>query len=650
MCGIAGVVSADQRLVEPAVRSMMRAMVHRGPDDEGFEQFPIAAGGHAAGLASGTVGFGFRRLAILDLSAAGHQPMVHRETGDCLIFNGEIYNFRWLRAKLQSLGLEVRSSGDTEVLLHALVAWGEKALDELDGMFAFAFYHAKSRRVLLARDPFGIKPLYVARANRAFVFASEVRAVLASGLVPDDLDPAGIASFLAYGAPQDPLTVHRAIQSFPAGSCEWIGADAASRSPAARRYWRFPDVAGSVEEAKAVRAVQMQLNASVRDQCISDVPLGVFLSGGIDSAALAAVARNHRAPIHTFSVGFESSGGTDELADAAATARALGAYHRQTILDDDWIQLQWREWLQAADRPSIDGLNTYVVSGVVKDSGTTVALSGLGADELFGGYPTFSRAAKATRLLWPLAFVPQRFRQSFAQVVCAALPAGKRAKAIDVVSGGTTPLELASQFRRLTSNAGMQAIGFDARALGLTRQFLPPTASEAFGTVGSDAFRAVSQAECLLYMGNTLLRDSDTNSMAHSLEIRVPFLGRWFADAVSALPSSVKNPPNAAPKYLLRKALGSVLPYDLFTRPKRGFSLPIGEWMFGPLRDQCEGAISTLAACPIFPSDSIHQLWKGYSAQRHALHWSRPLSLVVLGNYLQQSHARVGQASACRLP
>jgi len=644
MCGIAGVVSADARLVEPAVRSMMRALVHRGPDDEGYEQFPIAAGGHSTGPAAGTVGFGFRRLAILDLSPAGHQPMVHPETGDCLIFNGEIYNFRWLRAKLEGLGMRVRSSGDTEVLLHALVAWGEKALDELDGMFAFAFYHAKSRRVLMARDPFGIKPLYVAHANRAFVFASEVRAVLASGLVPDDLDPAGIASFLAYGAPQDPLTVHRAIRSFPAGSFEWIGSDAVSRSPASRRYWRFPDVAEPVEEAKAVRTIQMQLNASVRDQCISDVPLGVFLSGGIDSAALAAVARNHRAPIHTFSVGFESKGGSDELADAAATARALGTHHRQTILDDDWVMLQWREWMLAADRPSIDGLNTYVVSGIVKDSGTTVALSGLGADELFGGYSTFPRTAKAARLLRPFGLVPQRLRQAVAQVVFAALPAGKRAKAIDVMSGGTSPLELVSQFRRLNSDASMRAIGFEPQGLGLTRQFLPPAALEVVGGVGRDSFRAVSQAECILYMGNTLLRDSDTNSMAHSLEIRVPFLGRWFADAVSALPSRVKMPPHAPPKHLLRSALGAVLPYDLFARPKRGFSLPIGEWMFGPLRDQCEGAISTLAACPIFPAGSIDKVWEGYAAQRHAMHWSRPLSLVVLGNYLQRSSVGVGSA------
>ena len=425
MCGIAGVICADKAVVEPAVRSMMRAMVHRGPDDEGFEEFRVAGRGGAP--AAATLGFGFRRLAILDLSPAGHQPMVHRGTGDCLIFNGEIYNFRWLRAKLAGLGADVRSSGDTEVLLHALVTWGEKALDQLDGMYAFAFYHAASRRVLLARDPFGIKPLYVARTKRAFVFGSEVRAVLASGLVPNDLDPAGIAGMLAYGAPQDPLTVHRAIRSFPAGTCECLGAEATAGSPPERRrFWSFPEVGEPLAEAAAVRRIQVQLNASVRDQCISDVPMGIFLSGGIDSATLAAIARNHSAPVQTFSVGFESSGGEDELVDAAATARALGTHHVQTVLDDQWIQLQWREWLAAADRPSIDGLNTFVVSGVVKQGGATVALSGIGADELFGGYSFFRTVPRLHRLLRPLAFLPEAVRRAAATAACAVLPGKQR--------------------------------------------------------------------------------------------------------------------------------------------------------------------------------------------------------------------------------
>jgi asparagine synthase (glutamine-hydrolysing) len=650
MCGIAGVISADSKAVESAVRVMMRAMAHRGPDDDGYEQFPVAASGASSGDA--TLGLGFRRLAILDLTSAGHQPMVHKATGDCLIFNGEIYNFRWLRAKLESLGANVRSSGDTEVLLHALVAWGEKALDQIDGMYAFAFYHAASRRMLLARDPFGIKPLYVAQAKQAFVFASEVRTVLASGLVPDDLDSAGIASMLAYGAPQDPLTIHCAIKSFPAGSCEWVGAEAAAGCGPqhARRFWRFPNVGQEVEEQTAVRRIQTQLNASVRDQCISDVPMGVFLSGGIDSATLAAIARNHLSPVNTFTIGFESAGGTDELADAAATARALGTHHVQTVLDDEWIRLQWSEWLRSSDRPSIDGLNTFVVSGVVKQGGATVALSGIGADELFGGYPCFHTAPKLYRLLKPLAFVPPRLRRAVATAVFAALPAGKRAKAIDLVAGGSSCVELAASLRRVTSGRDLRSLGLEPQALGLTDQYLPPAAFEAFVDSSRDPFSAVSQAECFLYMGNTLLRDADTNGMSHSLEIRVPFLGRWLADLVGAMPGSVKAPKGASSKHLLRKASEAILPHDLFTRPKRGFTLPIGAWMRGPLRDECEVAIDAVAACSVVDSMAVRRLWESYRSQPGAVHWSRPLALVVLGNYLRQGTRRDAYSSVIATP
>jgi len=226
MCGIAGVVSRHPQQVEPAVRRMMHAMVHRGPDDEGFEWLPF--GTDASGLRAG---FGFRRLSILDLSSAGHQPMVDVATGNCIVFNGEIYNFRDLRQRLEARGVTIRSSSDTEVLLHAVSVWGERALDEIDGMFAFAFYEASSRRILLGRDPLGIKPLYVGTTTGSLVFASEVRAVLASGLIPDELDPGGIASYLAYGSPQDPLTVHRSIRSFPAGSCCWIDAGVVDGGP-----------------------------------------------------------------------------------------------------------------------------------------------------------------------------------------------------------------------------------------------------------------------------------------------------------------------------------------------------------------------------------------------------------------------------------
>jgi asparagine synthase (glutamine-hydrolysing) len=503
-------------------------------------------------------------------------------------------------------------------------------------MYAFAFYEAKSRRILIARDPFGIKPLYVSILPRSLVFASEVRAVLASGLVPTDLDPAGIASFFAYGAPQDPLTVHQAVKSFPSGSCQWIDASVTQgrQPPSPRRYWRFPEAVGLYPEAEAVWRIADDLQQSVRDQCVADVPLGVFLSGGIDSATIAALACNHTPAIHTFAVGFEGSGAFDETEQAASTAKALGTSHRQTILDEAWIKLQWPEWLKAADRPSIDGLNTFVVSGAVKSQGITVALSGLGADELFGGYPHFRLIPKMQRWLSPLACMPTQLRRSVAGLALSRARRGKRDRLMDVVAVKPDALGIALSIRRLLCNRELQLLGFPNRLPGLTASHLPEQAFSAVGAAGGDIFRTISQVECHFYMGNTLLRDSDCYSMAHSLELRVPFLGRCFSEQVMSLPGGMQDPPGSLNKHLLRRVGHDLLPGEVFDRPKTGFTLPVGDWMNGPLLDDCEAAVRSLAACPLMDARGVHQLWEDYRANWSSTFWTRPLSLVVLGSYL----------------
>ena len=495
MCGICGVISTDATGIEPAVRRMMHAMIHRGPDDEGYEQFPFGTG------AAASAGFGFRRLAIMDLSPLGHQPMVDATTGDAIAFNGEIYNFRSLRSRLEAEGHAFRSTGDTEVFLRALAAWGERALAELDGMFAVAFYHAATRRVLVARDPLGIKPLYLAQTPGRLVFASEVRAVLASGLVSDELDPAGIAGFLAYGAPQDPLTVHRAIRSLPAGSHAWIDAEAlvAGRTRP-HRYWRFPRIESPGQGADEIVArVDGELAESVRRQCIADVPLAVFLSGGIDSAAMAALARPAAGPVRTFAVGYDVPGSPDETAAAADTARALGTQHFQTIVDDDWVMLQVYEWFKAADRPSIDGLNTYVISGAIRDRDITVALSGLGADELFGGYGSFGRVTKLRRWLAAIAWLPAAWRRTAVRRLFWRLPMVNRAKLADLL--GADAITMTASLRRLMDDGTLRGLGFDARPLGLTPQFLPPEACAALDMKAGDDFAAAieSLAACPLF-------------------------------------------------------------------------------------------------------------------------------------------------------
>jgi asparagine synthase (glutamine-hydrolysing) len=632
MCGIAGVISPDPRPIEVAVRRAMRTMIHRGPDDEGYEQFQLSS------LSSGPAcGFGFRRLAILDLSPLGHQPMINARTGDAIIFNGEIYNFVALREQLETRGCRFRSSGDTEVLLQALSEWGEDALAKLDGMFAFAFYHAASKRVLLGRDPLGIKPLYTARVGDTFVFASEVRALLATGLVPRDLDPAGVASYLAYGAPQDPLTVHRSVRSMLPANYEWIDAYSSGSRAKACRYWRFPEAVSADDEARAVDNIRTQLQESVRLQSVSDVPLGVFLSGGIDSATMAALARLRGDAPMTFAVGYEVPGIADETVAAAETADYLGTKHFQTIIDDDWVILQLHEWLKAADRPSIDGLNTYIVSGAVKDRGVSVALSGLGADEFFGGYANFRRIPKLQRILRALTWIPPSIRRAAAAASLAWLPYSKRAKAVDLVSRNATALELTVLGRRLHNDETLKMFGYDTRRIGLSQDYLPYEAYEAIDSSARDPVRGISEAEATFYMGSMLLRDSDVNGMAHSLEIRVPFLGKSVVDYACSLPGRTRLPPGKPGKYLLRQAFANTLPPSVFNRPKSGFSLPFGNWLFGPLRNQCEAAVDALTACPVINGNAVRRTWNDYTTNRAATHWSRPLSLVAMGSYIQNT-------------
>ncbi len=633
MCGICGCFLADPRKVEPAVRRMMRSLVHRGPDDEGYWSSALDGGT----TADASVGFGFRRLAIRDLTSAGHQPMVHPETGDCLVFNGEIYNFRELRAELLDRGEVIRSSGDTEVLLRALSRWGEPVLERLDGMYAFAFFQASRRRVLLARDHAGIKPLYVARKPRSIVFASEVRAVLASGLVSDELDPGGVASQLAYGSPQDPLTVHSEIESFPAASCRWIDARSVAndRAVPTRRYWRFPSSLAGIACRDAPDAIGCRLEAAVHSQLVADVPVSVFLSGGIDSALVAAIARRAVPSLTTHAVGFESGSDADESTAAATTASLLGTVHRQTIVDGPQAAVEWQSWLAAADRPSIDGLNSFIVSRAVKASGATVALSGLGADELFGGYPQFRSGPALQRWLAPLALMPRFARRAAARVAFAALRPTRRERAVDLVTHCQSPFDTLLVLRRVFRDADLAALGLRSQRIGLTDAFLPPAVEAGLRAESTpDTFHWISQAEFQLYLGNTVLRDVDSNSMAHSLEVRVPFLARDMVEFAARLPGAAHLPAGGRAKRLLLDLGADYLPPEVLARPKRGFSLPIGEWMRGPLRDASEAAVDAVAACPLFESAAVQSMWARLRSLGPAVFWDRALALVVLGNYL----------------
>ena len=587
MCGIAGILTSTP-LPEStaALPRMLGALRHRGPDDRGSFHSP---GGHAA--------LAHARLSILDLSPAGHQPMSTPDGRLTIVFNGEIYNFLELRRVLAAAGVVFQSNSDTEVILRAYEAYGPACVEQLRGMFAFALWDEREQSCLLARDPFGIKPLYYHAPGQRLVFASETRALLASGLVDRALDARGLHGYFRTGSVPEPRTLLRDVRCLEAGHTAVWHAGRLDQ----RRYWslRFtPEPAG---EAEAVRATRSALLDSVEHHFISDVPVGVFLSGGMDSTALVALARTvGRKELHTYSISFPGLPG-DEGGLARRTAAHFGTRHEEWALDATTGRELFGQFLAAMDQPSIDGLNTFTVSKFARDRGMKVVLSGLGGDELFGGYPSFRKVPQ-------LAQLNRRLRWT------GPVRAGARAV---LRRSSRPPLrrlgEMLGQPARLdTAYAAFRGTFTAAEATMLTRHYTGEEVVEDFSSEELPADPTpedtVSRLELTRYMRNQLLRDSDVMSMAHGLELRVPFLDLPLAATLARLPAALRL---RAGKQLLLDAVPEV-PAWIARQPKRGFMFPFDQWLGAEWREVF-GALDH--RCPV-PTQTWYRKWAVFVLER----------------------------------
>ena len=628
MCGIFGLVGKRSPEASRALGLGTRAMAHRGPDDEGIEILPLRSD------AQQCVGLGSRRLAILDLSPAGHMPMHDPETGNWLVFNGEIYNFQQIRSELQELGHRFTSTGDTEVLLKAYGEWGEACLDRLAGMFAFAVWDTRRERLFLARDRLGEKPLYYYVSPGLFLFGSEIRALLASGLVPRRLDMTGLASYLAFGTVQDPLTILEGVRSLPPGhTLVWE-----KNHFDTRRYWSLGEVASRPPATdasdEAVAAIRGLIRQAVSERLISDVPIGVFLSGGVDSSCIVAAAiEPSQKPLETFSVVF----GEGEFCEARYSdrvAREFDCHHHKIELTETRLLGQVPDALGAMDQPSVDGINTYVISRAAKEAGVTVALSGLGADEIFSGYSTFRS-------------VPRMM--SFQRYAGWLAPLGR---GLNALLGGSETNTLS----KLLALAGNDYYGnqpyFLSRALFLPRtvrallhqRFAENGDHMAACTWGElveqvrklDPVNQVSVFEGSMYMANTLLRDTDCMSMGVSLEARTPYLDHRLWEYVLPLAGRLKlDPP--MPKPLLLRSVGQRLPREIYLRRKMGFTLPFERWLRDGLRGEVESELLSsrdAAQCPL-EQQALEKVWHAYLAGKTS--WSRPWALYVLRQWIRRN-------------
>ncbi len=632
MCGIAGIALNPTHSLPDLpdrLEAMARAMAHRGPDDQGVFVAP-----------NGRVGLANRRLAIRDLSPAGHMPMGNDDSHVWISYNGEIYNADALRTELEALGWRFRSHSDTEVILRGYEAWGVRVIPRLRGMFALAVLDVRpsagaSGRLLLARDPMGVKPLYYARTDAGWVFASELKALQACGLAGAEISPTSVAAYLLLGSVPNPLTIYGQISALePATSLE-IDLERPD-APQRVTYWRLPDdLSPAADHAETVALVQERLLDAVRVRLVSDVPLGAFLSGGLDSSSVVMLMRAATdGPIRTCSMVFEEAE-YSEAPYARAVAEAAGAEHFERVVTAQDVLAELDAVLASLDQPSVDGVNTWFVSQTARQAGLTVALSGLGGDELFGGYPnTFVQAFQMQRALHLAQTLPGGRRA--AQAAISLLPNSPQwARVADALDRPASlpaayltrrGLFAPSEVQRLvTSEVWNEATeAFDAAAHVAAAAGSPPRGSD-------DRMAWISRAELRTYTHHQLLRDTDVMSMAHSLEVREPLLDVPLVEAVLRLPDSVKRNHAAGPKPLLAQAMADRLPAAVAERrDKQGFTFPFARWLSGPLQAQVEARLAALDGSGLLRPGAAHQVYDAYRQGR--VHWSRPWALAALAS------------------
>ena len=634
MCGIAGIIGRldDHNLA--ALQRMSDAMVHRGPDDSGtWISAPDARGWGAL--------LGFRRLSILDLSPAGAQPMVDPLTGHVVVFNGEIYNFGELRRRLVAEGQEFKSTGDTAVMLRALGLHGPGAVSWLRGMFAFACWDPKERRLLLARDPLGIKPLYLARssdpeAGWSLAFASELRALLASGLLGTPrLDPQAVASSVWNGFVVGPRTAVKGVDLlWPGRLLEFDGAGKEVRQ---QDFWRIPDRAPDpIMDEDGLAAI---LEEGLRLHLASDVPLAVFLSGGVNSSVMANLAqRAAQSPIHTFTLAFEEHE-LNEGPIARRIAAAIGTQHHEVVLTEGRFVENLEAALDSLDQPTFDGLNAYYMSRAIRAAGFTVALSGTGGDELFGGYTSYRDLPVLHRWSRRAAWVPRSLQVAAANWRPGPAMAPARRCRLRPVGPSFPRWSVTATICWRSTSWPTRSSSPDS-SMSSWRRASPkrwPTACPWRCGGGSAPRRrdrtplsAISVMEQRLFLGERLLRDNDVASMASSLEQRVPLVDQILFESVDRLPDQARYRPLGRKALLRRIGLRGLDP-ALFERPKSGFVLPFDRWIRRGLKDAMDQTLrdpQAIAPVGLDPA-AVERLWRAFLDGAPGMYWSRVWSVYV---------------------
>jgi asparagine synthase (glutamine-hydrolysing) len=588
MCGICGVFSPNNS--NTLMKTVVSSMHRRGPDDAGVWMNNDK-----------TIGFGQTRLSIIDLSFGGHQPMVSRNLRYVIVFNGEIYNYKELKIDLEKKGAFFLTNSDTEVVLWAWQILGPQTFQILRGMFAFAIWDTDEEKLILCRDRMGIKPLLFTTSAESFVFASTLSAILSSGLIPPILNNQAFIQFLATGSVLQPNTIIQGVQVLMPGYYMVFHKGELTFE----KYWNLERNENLVHAFKGygfyelVKATRDMLEESCRFHMVSDVPIGSFLSGGVDSTAITALmAQNSPFKLKTFSVGFESAKDySNELSEARSASDFIGTDHTEVILNGNDIVNNIDDFLSVLDQPSIDGLNTYFISKAASKD-VKVALSGLGADELFAGYNHFA---------WPTIF--RNYRSSYLDSLTSKIyrQFPKKIFYSSFLSTLSTQQRLATIRRQFSDSAIRKIINENIRSdfsYGEIERY-----AESLNLGSNESVYEYSLYELNNYLLNTLLRDTDTVGMGNSIEVRPPFLDHKLVEFALSLPDSTKWN-NGVGKMVLKEATKDLLPKNFFLRKKTGFTLPISRWIYNELNEEFRSVLSDPFALNFISREAVKKfLW-----------------------------------------
>ena len=620
MCGINGIFKfSGITYSKSLIQNMNERMAHRGPDADKI-------------YCDDFVHFGHRRLSIIDTDSRADQPFLSEDKRYVLIFNGEIYNFKSLKSSLPDYNFVTDS--DTELVLAAYMKWGEQCVKYFNGMFAFAVWDTKERSLFIARDRIGIKPLYYAMDDDQIIFSSSVKSILSTGLVKPRLNPESVVDYLRFQTVHAPMTIIQDIYSLMPGQFMVLN----DEKQVIKTYWSPVDNYQVVKpkHSEIVLNIQNKLSESVERRLMSDVPFGAFLSGGIDSSIIVALmAQKHQQKVDTFSVVF-SENEFSEAKYAQQIAQQYQTNHHEIQLSVNEFKDLIPEGLSFLDHPSGDGLNTYVVSKKTKAAGITMALSGLGGDELFGGYSIFNQVPQVQSKKWLSSF-PNYARKQLGNVYDFVKK--------DVASGKIKALlkqeyfdtEYIYQFYRQVLMDDQVSRLINLKKLPLNQSFKIAHELVGYNTKGwaLPPLSRISVAEFSTYMTNVLLRDSDQMSMASALEVRVPFLDHELVEYVLGIPDPVKRP--TSPKKLLVESFQDLIPEEIYNREKMGFVLPYEKWMRTELRSFCQSNLNNLKRLAIFNDSGIDMLWQKFEKHDKKVTWSRIWPLVVLGHWIEEN-------------